>query len=220
MRRFPQPRRPEFAVLERLDSPLRIQAFVDRIPMNFEPEGNTCWSPLTVLRKNQAHCMEAAMLAAAAFWYHGEKPMLLDLKAARNDDDHVVALFRENGRWGAVSKTNHAVLRYRDPVYETVRELVMSYFNEYFLDSGRKTLRSYSDPFDLSRLGGAWLAAPHDLWDVFEALDSSPHRKIVDSKTARRLRPADPIEIQIGKFVQWKAPRPKKSPKPESTARP
>jgi hypothetical protein len=93
--------------------------------------------------------MEGALLAAAILEFHGHKPLLLDLRSTNDDLDHVVALFKQFGCWGAISKTNHVVLRYREPVYKTLRELAMSYFHEYFLDNGKKTLREYSVPFDL-----------------------------------------------------------------------
>src|SRR5512142_217167 len=141
----------ERRAFRRLDSPRKVQDFLDAVPMNFCEDGDTCMSPRRVLRENRAHCLEGAMFAAAAFRTHGRPPLVLDLEATDDDHDHVVALFRERGRWGAVSKTNHAVLRYREPVYRSVRELALSYFHEYFLDDGRKTLRRYSDPVDLSR---------------------------------------------------------------------
>lgn len=145
------------------------------------------------------------MLAAAALWLSGKKPLLLDLKTVKGDDEHVVALFTENGYWGAISKTNHAVLRFRDPVYRTVRELALSYFHEYFKsDTGAKTLRSYSDPFDLSRLGTDWLTAETNLWRVARSLDRSPHHPIVPPKNKRSLRRATVFERKIMGQTEWK----------------
>jgi hypothetical protein len=157
------------------------------------------------LRSGEAHCAEGAMLAAAIFWYHGQPPMLLDLRVAKNkgDVDHVVTLFKEGGRWGAISKTNHPVLRYRDPVYTTVRELALSYFNEYFLKDGTKTLRSYSAPFDLLREGDAWLTTEESLLDMMGRLDGSRHFDIIESGAVRRLRPADPLEVKASRLAQW-----------------
>src|SRR5262245_46689 len=122
--------RAEFHTLERLRTPERIQAFLNAMPANFEPEGDTVLSVREVLRQRRAHCIEGAMLAALALWIQGEPPLLFDLAAIR-DYDHVVTLFRRGGRWGAISKTNHLTLRYRDPVYRSLRELAMSYFHEY-----------------------------------------------------------------------------------------
>ena len=127
----------------------------------------------------------------------------MDLQTAKNDTDHVVTLFKEDNLWGAVSKTNHAVLRYRDPVYTTVRELAMSYFNEYFLDNGKKTLRAFSTPFSLLCFDNEWLTSPENLWGISDELDKSPHFEIVKKDTIKRLRPADSIEIQAGKIVEW-----------------
>jgi hypothetical protein len=135
---------------------------------------------------------------------HGERPLILDLQSVPTDDDHVVALFRQRGRWGAISKTNHAVLRYREPIYRTTRELAASYFHEYFLDDGRKTLRSYSRPFDCARQrDGAWVAAEDDLRDLADALDTSPHIPLLDRRMIAGLRRADAIEIRAGKHVEW-----------------
>jgi len=161
-------------------------------------------SPRRLLKNRVAHCMEGALFAAAALWYHGQRPLVLDLRATEKDDDHVVAVFRQNGHWGAISKTNHAVLRYREPVYRTVRELVLSYFHEYFLNDGRKTLREYSQLFDLSRFGFTWVTASEDLWHIPETLDDSPHQRIISRSMATRLRRADRIEIKAGKLTQWK----------------
>src|SRR6185369_11408520 len=140
----------ELAVFKRLNSPKKVQDFLDKLPINFEEHGDTCYSPRQLLKQKKSHCSEGAIFAATAFWYHGGKPMLMDLKAPGDDFDHVVALFKVHGYWGAVSKTNHAVLRYREPIYKTLRELALSYFHEYFLHDGTKTLREYSRLFDLN----------------------------------------------------------------------
>ena len=205
MRPFPVLECKEFAVFKKLNSPRKVQDFINTLGMNFERKRETCRSPLMVLRSGEAHCAEGALTAAAIFWYHGEPPLLLDLKVAKNkgDVDHVVTLFREGGRWGAISKTNHAVLRYRDSVYKTVRELALSYFNEYFLDNGLKTLRSYSAPFNLLHHDREWLTVRRNLWDITDALDESRHFNIVEAHAVRRLRSADPIEIQAGGLVEW-----------------
>jgi len=203
MRRFPKLSHKEFNIFKKLDTPGKIQGFVNRIPINFERDGETCRSPLSTLRQKKAHCMEGALLAAAMLWYHGEEPLLMDLKTTSKDMDHAVALFRRGNRWGAISKTNHAVLRYRDAVYKTPRELAMSYFNEYFLDNGVKTLRSHSAPFSLLRYGEAWLTSEKDLWDVNDALDYSRHFPVAKN-ISHFLRLADQIEIKAGKLVEWK----------------
>jgi hypothetical protein len=206
MKLFPVVHCPEFAVFKKLTTPQKIQDFIGaKLRMNFEQGGDTYRSPRAVLQAGEAHCAEGAMLAAAVLWYHGKPPLLLDLKVVKHkgDVDHVVALFKEGGCWGAISKTNHAVLRYRDPVYKTVRELALSYFNEYFLKSGEKTLRSYSIPFDISRYGSEWLTASEDLDHIMEALDESRHFDIVDKNMPCRLRRADPIEITASHIAEW-----------------
>ena len=201
---FPDLGHEEFEIFKKLSTPAKVQDYLDAFPINFEKSGETYRSPLITIRRNEAHCMEGAMLAASIFWYHGEAPLVMNLQTTRDDVGHVVALFRRGGKWGAVSKTNHAVLRYRDPVYATARELAMSYFNEYFLDSGKKTLRSFSEPFDLRTYGTEWLASRKHLWNIVYGLMDSKHTDIIGSKEAKYLRPADQIEIQAGKITEWK----------------
>jgi hypothetical protein len=161
-------------------------------------------SPRRVLRERKAHCVEGALLAAAAFWLHGKPPLLLDLKTIEFDDEHVVALFKEHGRWGAISKTNHAVVRYRDPIYKTVRELAMSYYHEYFRDhDGLKTLASYSRPFDLRTLGDYWVTAEQDLWELDDILNRVPHYRFVTKRNERLIRRATPFERRVLNAREW-----------------
>jgi hypothetical protein len=202
MKKFPAHLRATFKALEGLDNASKIQDLLDKLPINF---GETCHSPLLVLQKRTAHCMEGALLAAAAFWYHGKKPLLLYLKTIDGDQNHVVAIFKENGLWGAVSKTNHAVLRYRDPIYRTIRELAVSYFNEYFLDSGRKTMLGFLGPLDLSNTYGSdWLIAKKNLDSISYKADNSPYERVITKKTERSLRRAHSLERKAGKLVEWK----------------
>src|SRR6185295_2527598 len=128
--------RGELAVLQRLRTPEKAQEFVYELKQNFEPNGDTCNSIRVVLRTRRAHCIEGAMVAACALWLNGEPPLLLDMQAV-HDFDHVIALFRRRGRWGAISKTNGIGLRWRDPIYANLRELSMSYFHEYYNDRDR-----------------------------------------------------------------------------------
>lgn len=203
----------EQKVLAGLNTPVKIQNFLDVLPMNFA-EDDPCFSPRDVLKYRSAHCMEGALFAAAALRYHGHRPLLLDLIATSKDEDHVVALFQIDGLWGAISKTNHAVLRYREPVYKTIRELALSYFHEYFLDNGRKTLRAYSRPFDLSKYTHLnWLTERDGLIDLIEAMADSPHYPIISRQQIKRLRKADQIEISAGKLVEWSRKQPAKRPK-------
>ena len=205
MRPFPVSHPPEFEVFKKLNTPGKIQNFINKLRVNFELREETYRSPLMVLRHGEAHCAEGAMLAAAILWYHGKPPLLFDLKVAegKGDVDHVVALFKEAGYWGAISKTNHAVLRYRDPIYKTIRELALSYFNEYFLDDGVKTLRGYSAPFNLPRDDSSWLTSPQKLQAIIDRLDHSRHFNIMERDTVRRLRRADPLEIKAGQLTEW-----------------
>ncbi|MCX6702674.1 MAG: hypothetical protein NTW60_02310 [Candidatus Wolfebacteria bacterium] len=193
----------EFKIFRKLNTPIKIQNFLDTIPMNFEKEKETVRSPIMVLRKNEAHCIEAAMLVAAVLWSYGKPPLILDLKATQADDDHIIALFKEKGLWGAISKTNHPVLRYRDPIYRDVRELVMSYFNEYFLNNRKKTLRSYSDPVDLGKFGKDWLISEKNQWEIVRALNIAKHYNVLKPGMARNLRLADKVELEATKKPEW-----------------
>ena len=182
-----------------------MQEYLDTLPVNFEAKGETYMSPRAVLGAKTAHCMEGAVFAAAVLAYHGRKPLLLDFRTLPADEDHVVALFKQNGYWGAISKTNHSILRYREPVYNNVRELAMSFFHEYLLWNGKKSLREYSAPFDLSKFPPEkWVTAKNDLWWLVEALDSSRHFPTVPKKNLRLLRKAYPIELRAMKLTEWK----------------
>jgi hypothetical protein len=197
----------ESSVLIRLSTPAKIQGFLDALPANFEIGGQTCLSVREVLRQRRAHCLEGAMLAACALWMHGEPPLLLDLRAER-DYDHVVALFRRGGAWGAISKTNPPVLRWRDPVYRSLRELAMSYLHEYANERAQKTLRSYSRPFDLRALDPkVWVTNGKNCWKVGEAVDEIRHYRLVTKRQARMLRLRDTLERKAGALLEHRPPR-------------
>lgn len=197
--------REELRVLRGLDTPRKIQDFLNALPMNFERGGDTCLSPRGVLAERRAHCMEGAMFAAAALRLHGEPALVMDFVAAKEDEDHVIAPFRQHGRWGAISKTNHAVLRYREPVYRSVHELAMSYFHEYMMWDGRKTLRAYSAPVDLARFDKrGWMTSEEDIWYVPEHLCDVRHFPILSRAQQAGLRRADPIEVRAMKIVEWR----------------
>lgn len=191
----------ELKIFRRLSTPRKIQDFLNSLRFNFERKGETIMSPRKMLREKRAHCLEGALFAAAALWIQGEQPLLMDIKTTGDDYEHVVALFKKFGRWGAISKTTHVVLRYREPIYKSVRELAMSYFHEYFLHSGKKTMRSFSKPFNLRRFGTDWLTSAENLWFISEALDKAPHEKLLNSRMVKNLRKADKIEIKAGKLT-------------------
>ncbi len=194
----------EMRDLRTLTTPARIQDFLDAFPVNLEKNGGTYMSPRRVLAEQKMHCFEGALVAALAFWIRGGRPLLLDLKT-HGDVDHVVALYRVRGYWGAVSKTNHATLRFRDPVYRTLRELGLSYFHEYFNDTtGRKVLRSCSArPFDLRRFGTSWVTSAENLQPLADAIDQAPHQQLVAKANIRHLRRADAMERRAGDLREW-----------------
>lgn len=201
--------RDERKILRALDAPWKIQDFLNATPTNHEPEGDTCLSPRRVLRERRAHCMEGAMLAALALRFHGGKPLVVDMMGTPDDSDHVVAVYRRNGHWGALSKTNHSVLRYREPVYRTLRELMMSYFHEYSSQAtGKKTLRSYSLPVDLSRFDAlGWMTREDDVWEIPEYLADVRHLPLLTRAQIAALRKADPMELRAGDLLEWPKPK-------------
>ncbi len=182
----------ERRVLQSLSTPEKVQSFLDgEIGYNKEKDGETCRSPRRVLRDRVAHCMEGALFAAAALAVHGYPPLLLDLEAVR-DDDHVLAIFRQRGHWGAIAKSNFTGLRFREPVYRTLRELVLSYFEHYYNDAGEKTLRSYSRPVNLSRFDRiGWMTAEDELWLIPEHLSTLSHTRLLTGAMERRLNRVD-----------------------------
>ena len=195
----------ELKTLKKLDTPAKIQDFLNRMPQNFEKQGDSYLSPMSVLEKKTCHCTEGAILSALAFRVNGQPPLVLDLTANEDDFDHVVALFKKYGKWGAVSKTNHAVLRYREPVYNSIRELAMSYFHEYFDDKGRKNLRSFSPAVNLKKFDKlGWMTTKNEIDYIPEYLAEVKHFPILNRKQIRNLRKAEPIEIKAGKIVEWK----------------
>jgi len=194
----------EIKLFKKLDTPAKIQDFLNTLRPNKEEKGETCSSPRVTLARGTAHCLEGAYLAAAIMWFHGHKPLLLDLKSAKSDYDHVVTLFKKGDRWGAISKTNHTVLRYREPVYKSIRELVMSYFHEYFTNNnGQKTLISYSKPFNLKKFGTKWVTDEDDLWELGALLDDSPHILVAPKNLIKGYRKADPVEIEAGMLLEY-----------------
>jgi len=195
-------------LFSRLNSPQKIQDYLDTLKINFETEGETNLSPARMVSEKKAHCFEGAVFAAAVLAYHGKRPLLMDFATAYDDEDHAIALFRENGRWGAISKTNHAILLYRDAVYASPRELAMSYFHEYYMWDGRKSLRGYSAPFDLSRFAPEkWITTEESLDWIHERIARSRYYDIAPAKSMRKLRKAAVIELKAMRLTQWKRPK-------------
>lgn len=199
-------------LLARLDTPHKIQDFIDALPTNHELEGETCLSAEGGLRLGAVHCIEGAFIAASALWIHGHPPLLMDMKA-KGDDDHVIAVFRHGKHWGAISKSNHVWLRWRDPVYRNLRELAMSYFHEY-VNADKKTLRSYSKPFDLRKYSPSiWVSGTESCWDLAWDLDQSRHYPIITPQQSRLLRKRDHFEQRIGNIVEYASPARSKTKK-------
>lgn len=195
----------EYEILKTLHTPRKIQDFISAIPCNFEEEGDTCLSPLMVMRQKRAHCIEGAMVAAIALRVHGFEPLIVDLEATKDDFDHVIAVFKQHGFWGAISKTNHGVLRYRDPVYRDIRELVMSYFHEYFInENGKKSLRRYTQPINLAMFDDkGWMTAEDNVWYISDYLTHVKHTPLLTRAQIASLRSASMTERKVGEIVQW-----------------
>lgn len=181
--------------LKNLSTPEKIQNYLESIPFNHEEGGETCQSAHQVIQSRKAHCLEGAFLACAALLHQKRKPLIISLKVTDNDYDHVITIYKENGYFGAISKTNHAVLGWRDPVYRTIRELVLSYFHEYFLvKNGEKTLRGYSKLINLNHFGRKWITSDENLFSIAEAIADAPHRTIIPKGNEHLLRRATSLE--------------------------
>src|SRR5438876_10395579 len=171
----------------RLDTPERIQRFLDNIPYNVEADGDTFRSPRRVLHDRTANCIEGAVFAAATRRVRGAPPLIMDLTAVR-DEDHVIAVFRRRGLWGAVGTSKFTGLRYREPVYRTLRELAMSYFEHYYNLAGERTLRGHGRPVNLARFDGLhWMTAEDDLWPIAHHLERIPHLALLPAAAGRPL---------------------------------
>ncbi len=193
--------------LGRLRTPARIQDFINAIPWNHAPDGASARSVAGVLAANRANCVEAAFVAGCALWLAGEPPLLMDMGADRGDVDHVVALFRRRGHWGAISKSNSPFLRYRDPIHRSLRELAISYFPQY-VKRRRKTLRTYSVPVDLRRFDSTlWVTHADFCHTVVDALTASRHFDVLPPGAGTTdLRPIDEIEDRSNGLKEFPAP--------------
>jgi len=186
---------PERAAFGRLRSVERIQAFLDRIPYSSDPFYRC---PRRVLRDRRAHCFDGALFAAAALRALGHPPLLVDLRAVR-DDDHVLAVFRRRGCWGAVAKSNFAGLRFREPIHRTLRELALSYFESYYNVAGEKTLRAYSRPVDLRAFDRLrWTTLDDGLERIAERLDSARHHPLLTGAMVASLAKVDARSYRAG----------------------
>jgi hypothetical protein len=181
--------------LKTLNDPDKIQGFLDSVEYNPSYE---CRSPRHVIRKRSAHCFEGALFAAAALEFNGFKPLIVDMKAY-NDDDHVIAVFTVDGHWGSVAKSNFTTLRYREPVYRSLRELIMSYFDFYFNTDGDKSLRSFSLPLDLTIYNKKfWKTTDDDLEYIGDKLELMRHYPVVNEKMIRNLKKASSTMLSAG----------------------
>jgi hypothetical protein len=179
----------EAAFLRRLTPPWRIQRFLDEV--DYDVHGEGCRSPRRVLRDRKAQCMDGALFAAAALRLQGRRPLIVDLEGVW-DSDHVLAVFREDGGWGAIARSNFSGLRYREPVHRTLRDLALSYVEAYFNLRRQKTLRRYSRTVDLARFDArGWMTSEEDLWYIPEFLVHVRHYRLLTPAQERALAPVD-----------------------------
>ena len=189
----------ECKILSRLNSPKKIQDFLDKIEYNFDKED--ILSPRRVLREKKACCIEGALFAAAALRFHGHKPLIVDLISSNIDDDHEIVVFKKNGYWGAIAKSRYPSLTYREPIHKTLRELALSYFEDYFL-KGVKTMRGYSTPVNLSRFDKKkWMTTEKSLSFIEEYLFKIKHKKLLTRTMIRNLRKVDPLLEETDKYI-------------------
>ncbi len=185
----------ELRKLRSLKSPYGIQRFLDAMPYHL---ANTAWSPRRVLNENTAHCFEGATFAAAALRANGYPPLILDLEA-ENDTDHVIAIYRASGHWGALAKSNYTGCRYREPVYRTLRELALSYFDVYFNLRRERSLRTFSRPVNLTRFDHFhWMTTDKPLWFIAEYLFEIRHYPLLAPGMAKRLHRLDDRSFRAG----------------------
>ncbi|HAF09207.1 MAG TPA: hypothetical protein DCK98_03895 [Chloroflexi bacterium] len=181
--------------LRSLKTPYGIQRFLDALPYHL---ATTAWSPRRVLHERTAHCLEGAIFAAAALRAIGRPPFIVDFEA-EGDTDHVLAVFKERGHWGAVAMSNYTGCRYREPVHRTLRELAISYFDVYFNLRGDRSLRTYSRPVALRRFDDRhWMTSEQDLWFIPEHLLVIAHTRLVTPAMAKRLHRVGERSVAAG----------------------
>jgi len=186
----------ETSLLRRMTPPWRIQERLDA--MDYDSDGSGCRSPRRVLRERRVQCMDGALFAAAALRGQGYRPLILDLEAVQ-DVDHVVAVFQVRGRWGSIGRSNYSGLRYREPLYRSLRDLAVSYFESYFNLRREKTLRRYSRPVSLARFDGrGWMTAEDDLWYVAFHLVTVRHYRLLTRAQERALSTVDARTFAAG----------------------
>ena len=186
----------ERKLVRSLSSPVKIQNFLDTLAYSTE---STYRAPLTVLRDRIAHCYDGAVFAAAALAWNDHPPLIVNLFPNSRDDEHLVAIFRRHGCWGAVGQSNFVGLRYREPIHRTVRELMISYFEQYYNVAGEKTLRSYTKQLDLQRFDRSrWMTDAKAMDIIADHLESMPKVRLLTPAMARTLAKVDPLSYAAG----------------------
>lgn len=189
---LPAADRKAFAALK---TPAQIQAFLDDVPYSGD-DRYRC--PASVLRDRRAHCYDGALFAAAALRQIGDPPLIINMFAFR-DDEHLIAIYKRNGHWGSVGKSNFVGLRYREPVYRTLRELVMSYFEVYYNMERLRSLRAYTRPFNLRAFDRIdWMHDDAAMDTIAAKLDSLKRTPIMTPRMVRGLTLLDKRSFDAG----------------------
>jgi len=190
----------EYKIISKLNTPKKIQDFLDKLDYNLEEKGETYFSPHMVLKEKMANCFEAALFAAAALRVHGYPSLIIDLTSVR-DTDHLVAIFKKSRFWGSIGKSKYPALTYREPIHRTIRELALTYFDEYFNFYGERTMRGYSNPVDLSRFDKInWMTTETGLTPIENYLNKIKHHKLLTKAMIRNLRKVPPLMKEAGEL--------------------
>ncbi len=186
----------ERGILSGLSTPARIQAFLDNTPYSTDAFYRC---PLRVLREGTAHCFDGALFAAAAFRRIGLPPLIIDMLPNDRDDEHLLAVYKIADHWGAVGKSNFVGLRFREPVYRNLRELVMSYFEQFYNRAGEKTLRGYTVPLNLTTFDSLnWMTSDEHLQEIAARIDGIQRRPLLTRSMIARLSRLDERSIESG----------------------
>jgi hypothetical protein len=191
----------EWSLIRKLNTPAKVQSFLTRMPYNWEKNGGTMRSFREMLRHNEVHCLEAAVSAAVILEQHGYSPLLLDLESW-DLLDHVLFVFKQDGRWGAIARSRDEGLHGRKPVFRSIRDLVWSYFEPYVDFSGRIKAYGVTSLYELGNYD--WRFSPRKMTKIEDHLRAMPHKKLVSSDTRyKRL---------FAKYKAFKARYPNRTP--------
>jgi hypothetical protein len=193
--------RKERQIIRNHRTPAQVQRFLSNLPYNREIGGSTCLSFRSAILYDRAHCLEGALIAAAILEQHGYPPLLISIES-QDKLDHVLFLYRKGKRYGSVARSRDIGLHGRKPVFRTVRDLVMSYYDPYIDSTGRITGYAVANLYDLGNYD--WRFSPRNVWKVERHLQEIPHKAIRGSDAR--------YEKWLGRYKEFKKRAPKGSP--------